>query len=713
MIRFFWKIFFLNAFFFLLERSVFLVWNYKNYTHQPLVKLVQAFLYGIRFDASSLALLGLLVFLLAIIGDGLFFLKIKQLKTLLLSKEYSPAKNTKSDNLQNLKIFGNLLFVIYCLLFWGFQIFQWSDIEFIHFVGRRMTKDSLWFVSEVPGQFWSLIFYYWPLSIGFFVFSILFFGISLKIFKNSLKDQADFIKILNSQDLEKNIQELSGKFNPLKWAGTVFFNIILLVFMIRGGWQLKPLSYVHAQVFNEPVLNNLVLNSVFSFTSSIKKTGIERYSFYSNQQDLIQALTIQNNGLNKSIKKNIDTNIGKSNSIQNQLHPKSVKLEGALKNKNIIFLVLESFNFEYMGWPFGDKGYTPFLDRLAQKSLFFDNAYANGRRSIEGIAAIFAGVPALMEEPFISSPYMTNYFVGLGTMLNQLGYTTSFFHGAKNGTMYFDQFMKSAGVQNYYGLNEYPSSKDFDGTWGIYDHEYLPYVQQVVSNSWSSMKKPFMTAVFTLSSHNPFRIPDSFKGRFPKGTLDIHESIGYTDFAVEEFFKQAESKPWFKDTIFIITADHTYKNSRSTFENKIGSYRVPILFYDPSGQFFSPQVNHRISSQIDILSSLLYLMGTNLREHNLLAKNLFLAPTDYMQPEIDSTIFLEDKNYYLITDYYLLKMDVNKNIYFYDTKDWNFTTPVAVSDQNIKLKLEQLIQAKVQYFSQSMWDNRLYYSAGP
>ena len=178
---------------------------------------------------------------------------------------------------------------------------------------------------------------------------------------------------------------------------------------------------------------------------------------------------------------------------------------------NVVIILLESFSKEYT--QLKNPEATPYLNELAKKSVFFDKAYANGRRSIEGVASVLSGIPALMEEPFVNSEFSANQIIGLGTLLGSNGYHTSFFHGAKNGSMHFDQFSKSVGIENYFGKSEYPNALDDDGTWGIFDEPFLRWT----CAKYSDFPKPFFSTIFTLSSHQPFKIPDQFENDFSDG----------------------------------------------------------------------------------------------------------------------------------------------------------------------------------------------------
>jgi phosphoglycerol transferase MdoB-like AlkP superfamily enzyme len=208
-------------------------------------------------------------------------------------------------------------------------------------------------------------------------------------------------------------------------------------------------------------------------------------------------------------------------------------------------------------------------------------------------------------------------------MLAQHGYSTYFLHGAHNGSMHFDSFSKLAGFENFVGLNEYPKGNpdDFDEYWGVLDEPMLQYAVKTIDEA----PKPVMLGVFTLSSHHPYYIPPKYRGKFPKGTLEIHESIGYTDYSLEQFFKTAASKPWFKNTIFVLTADHTQKSDHpEIYVDKVGYYRVPLLFYIPGLDMEKLGVaKNRITQQIDVFPSVMDLLGITLPERLLVGQSVF------------------------------------------------------------------------------------------
>ena len=260
---------------------------------------------------------------------------------------------------------------------------------------------------------------------------------------------------------------------------------------------------------------------------------------------------------------------------------------------NIVVLILESFSKEYI------PNYAPFLDSLLSQSLTYEYTFASGRKSIDAMPSILSSIPSLIE-PYIVTPYATNSVSSIADCLKRKGYSTAFFHGAPNGSMGFQAYARSAGFDAYYGMDEFGNKSEYDGTWAIWDEPFLQYYAQTMS----TMKEPFMTAVFTASSHHPFKVPKQYKDVFPKGTLPIHQTIGYADMALRRFFETASKQPWYERTLFVITADHTNELETPEYTNAKGLYEVPIAFYHPHSSFFKGQ-REGVISQTDIMPSVL------------------------------------------------------------------------------------------------------------
>ena len=357
----------------------------------------------------------------------------------------------------------------------------------------------------------------------------------------------------------------------LKLSGVYVLIFLLLigstVLGIRGGLQRVPIVLVDAATYTEPRYIPIVINTPFSILKSAELTELTPINLFSDEQLKTYYNPIQN----------ADT--------------------GTFKPLNVCVIILESFSKEFTG--IGNrKSFTPFLDSLMKQSLLFKNGIANGKTSINGIPAVIASMPCLLENQYLNSMYSNNRLQTLPNLLKEKGYYSVFFHGGTNGTMNFNSFAKLAGYDAYYGRNEYNNDEDYDGQWGIWDE---PFLQKTVEEM-SKLKSPFFTSIFTLSSHNPFTIPNKYKGKFPKGPYDITESIGYADYALKQFFNEARKQTWFNNTLFVITPDHTSTSSDPFYSNLNGQYSIPILFYKSD---LTPKKEEKTVQQIDILPTVL------------------------------------------------------------------------------------------------------------
>ena len=209
-----------------------------------------------------------------------------------------------------------------------------------------------------------------------------------------------------------------------------------------------------------------------------------------------------------------------------------------------------------------------------------------------------------MEIEYLTSAYAANRIESLPKLLQKRYYSSAFFHGASNGSMNFDTFADVSGFDEYHGRDEYGNEEHYDGTWGIYDEEFYGYsVEQI-----GKMKQPFFTTIFSISSHPPYAIPDRYKDRFNGGPSEMHNSIRYADFALSQFFDQAKKQSWYDNTLFIVVADHTPATNRQMYYKEQGYMHIPLVFHHPTNDFFKGR-NEKVVSQVDILPSILHLMG--------------------------------------------------------------------------------------------------------
>ena len=387
--------------------------------------------------------------------------------------------------------------------------------------------------------------------------------------------------------------------------GCVLLYAPLAVIGMRGGAStaIRPITISNAnQYVNRPDEAAIVLNTPFSLLRTMGKTTFTDPEYFPN--DRLDA-------------------------IYCPLHlPCDAGTDTLTRSPNIVVIILESFGQEYFGAYNDYPGYTPFLDSLIAHSLTFRHSYANGRKSIDGMPSILSGIPMFVE-PFFVTGYSLNNVSGIAGELSHQGYTTAFFHGAENGSMGFQAFARTSGFQHYYGRTEYEADSrfggadDFDGTWAIWDEEFLQFYAQQMSR----MPQPFMTAVFTASSHTPFDLPERYKGKFPKGEKEIQESIAYTDYALRRFFQSASHEPWYANTLFVLTADHCSTHIDPYYKTSLGYYNVPIIFYAPGDSTLHGYDTQRIVEQVDIMPTVLSYLHYD-KPYLAFGKDMLHTPSD-------------------------------------------------------------------------------------
>lgn len=405
------------------------------------------------------------------------------------------------------------------------------------------------------------------------------------------------LKMIKSRLLYYTIQVLCfGLYIPLTICG------------MRGGatTAVRPITISNAnQYVNRPAEAALVLNTPFSLLRTINKRAFTDPHYYTQEQ--------------------LDRLYSPVFTPADSVKP---------TRRNVVVLIMESYGREYIG-SLNDvidiknyKGYTPFTDSLVSQSLTFDLTLCNGRQSIDGMPSILSSIPRFLE-PFFLTPASMNKVSGIAGELRQIGYLTAFFHGAENGSMGFEAFAKATGYANYYGRTEYrrdsrfDGDKDFDGMWAIWDEEFM----QFYALQMSELRQPFATTIFTASSHHPYNVPDRYKDIYrdePGDDNAMHKCIRYVDHSLRRFFETAKKQPWYANTIFVITADHTNRSSYAEYQTDLGSFCVPIIIYDPQ-QHIKPQRRHCIAQQIDIMPTVLNLVGYD-RPYVAFGKDLLTTP---------------------------------------------------------------------------------------
>ena len=449
---------------------------------------------------------------------------------------------------------------------------------------------------------------------------------------------------------------------------------------MRGGFTtaVRPITISNAnQYASRPVDAALALNTPFALIRSIGKNVFVVPHYFSDEKALA--------------------------SIYTPIHTPNDSV--SMVKKNVVVLIVESFGREYIGALNKDleggkyKGYTPYVDALIGKSTTFRYSFCNGRKSIDGMPSILSSIPMFVE-PFILTPSSMNDYTGLAGILGQEGYETAFFHGAQNGSMGFQAFAQKTGFQHYFGRTEYEAAKgtdDFDGTWAIWDEPFLQYYAEEMGK----MKQPFMTAVFTASSHHPFVIPEQYKQQFPEGKLEIQKCIRYTDMAIGKFFETASKQPWFQNTIFVLTSDHTNMSDHAYYQTDLGGFCSPIIIYDPSHP--EGQMIDKIAQQIDILPTVLGMLGYQ--------KPYFGFGIDLLNTPSEDTWAVNYLSgiYQYVKHGYVLQFDGQKSKALYALSDSLMQQNLihqlsAISHQQL---MERELKAIIQQYMERMTQDRL------
>ncbi|MBL7887241.1 MAG: sulfatase-like hydrolase/transferase [Flavobacterium sp.] len=496
--------------------------------------------YGLTFDTSAILYVNLLFILLSILPL---------------------VKNTSRG-------FQKGLFYLYFIT--NLLAYSTNFIDFIYYK-YSLARTTLAAMNVVENEknktilFLSFIVDYWHVFVLFFVLAFLWVFL--------------YKKIRFKADIPQNKVAYFGL------SSVAFFVFgLVIVAGIRGGdlsKSTRPINLLDASRHVKNIVHaDIVLNTPFAIIRTFFSNNFKKVEFPEVTEKVIaekiQPIKFYNN------------------------NPES--------KPNVVLIILESYGREYCGAFNKDmniknyKSHTPFIDSLAQHSLIFSNAYANGRQSIHGMSSIIAGIPTY-KDAFTSSPYPKQKIESLVSTLESKGYTTSFFHGAANGSMGFLGFSNILGIDNYYGRTEYNSDEDFDGFWGIWDEPFLQFMKKTLDKQ----KTPFFSTVFTVSSHEPYIVPNKYKDKFKEGDIIMHKCVEYTDYALKRFFEEAKKSPWYEDTIFVMVADHGNQVFYNEYYQTLNRFAVPILFFKPNSEYVG--VNKDLAQQIDIYPTILDMIG--------------------------------------------------------------------------------------------------------
>ena len=454
--------------------------------------------------------------------------------------------------------------------------------------------------------------------------------------------------------------------------GVVMFalTIGLAIGGVRGGFtkMTRPITISNATLYTpDNARATMILSNPFSILRTISSSGKLHYEKYFDEATLA--------------------------SIYSPEHrPAEGTSATELMGRNVVLFIMESFSAEhsYLLRPdlYEDaeqKGYTPFMDSLMLQSYTFYNMYANGKRSIQALPAVWSSIPSY-KAPFVLMPQAMAETRSLPAILKDKGYETMFFCGSDHGSMGFGAYARQTGIENLYSRQDYEKvhgTDDFDGYWGIWDEKFLNYMGEVLSEQ----QGPFFSTMFTLTSHHPFVVPAEYEGKYPKGLTPNHQCVGYVDDAFRKFFAKYENEEWFRNTIFIFVADHVSSEKMTeTFRRSPGDYHIMGFMYAPDSALVGE--HRQVVSQVDIMPTLLGLMGHS--------EPYFAFGRDIFNEYVDEPISMNYDNnaFQAITAQHLLRFDEKTTTGVYAIDDVMHehnllpTVDVAPIEQRIKAMIQ-------------------------
>jgi phosphoglycerol transferase MdoB-like AlkP superfamily enzyme len=554
-------------------------------------------------------------------------------------------------NSQVILRFSDILFVSVNFLA---LLCNFIDARFFDFINKRMTS-SIFTLMGANKDVWLMIPQflkdYWYVAASFILVAA-----ALWIWRPKL----NFNRLLEE------------KLTRLQIGLQFIIFIVILGFMLLGarGTHLKPVGIIDAANYTAIKNVPLLLNTPFSIVKTLENENLESPDFF--PEDSLSRIYYP------------------IHQFQTVQHTRKL---------NVVIIILESFSKEYSGYLSGHEGYTPCLDSMLKLSRVYVNAFANGTQSYEAMPAIIASMPSLMERPYSGSNYADNLIESLPGLLRKEGYHTAFYHGGNNGTMGFKNFARVAGIEYYMGRTEYNNDADFDGHWGIWDEPYLQYFARQID----AFPQPFITAIFTLSSHHPYNVPEKYKFRFTEGELPIHKSIQYADYALGKFFQTARKTEWYKNTLFVLTADHAAQAISNEYNSNTGMYAIPIAFFNPTDSTLTGK-QETIAQQIDIMPSVLDYLGYN-KPFFAFGESLFNASATHR------AIGFINGMYQLIEGDYVLVFSGKRVISFYNRK-LNSNGPgkknpiINPEDQEAVHRMERTMKAIIQTYNSRLINNK-------
>ena len=631
----------LTLFTYLLVLIVFFIFRFILFTiernkieNADLYEITSSFLIGLRFDC-------------VIIG----YIFIFPYFILSLSLYYAPLfKIIKVFVFWLISLLFSLSFIVcaadipyFSQFFSRFSIsaFEWFDNPF--FVFKMIIEEPKYFVYIIP----------------LVIIIYLFIKIYRKIYNFQLDKEIQGSKIIH-----------------------IILNFLVLVFIfigIRGRIEKKsPIRVGTAYFCNDPFINQLGLNPNFtlirSYIDSRKEENKEIQLMNSSE-----ALSI----VRKQLKINKDS---KYSPIAREVKFNSTKF----KNQNIVLIIMESMSAAKMKRHGNNQNLTPFLDSISQKSAYFENTYTAGIHTYNGIFSTLFSFPALFRKHPMKDISMPKYY-GIASVLKKHNYSTTYFTTHDGQFDNVEGFLKANDFETVVSVKDYPSH-EVKTTLGVPD-DYMFKFSMPILNKLAKKNQPFLSVFMTASDHGPYYIPPYFH---PK-TKDIKTKIvEYSDYSLKEFFKAAQKQIWYKNTLFVLIADHGAP-LRNSYEIPLDYVHSPLVFFHPKG-IVSPKIYQKIASQIDVFPTIMGILKLDFLNNTL--------GIDLLNDSRTYSIINGDDKFGVIDKDWLLIINQDKRIGLYNHKKKDLKN-YAMKYEHIANKMKNYGTANLQTYQYLLKSNKV------
>ncbi len=410
-----------------------------------------------------------------------------------------------------------------------------------------------------------------------------------------------------------------------------FIAIVLLILVARGGWQLAPINQSMAYFSTEPILNHAAVNTEWNLLQDIinnKFAAKNPYKYYTDAE---------------------------SKRIVSELFPDPlVESESILTipKPNVVLIIVESFTTALIENLGGEKGIAPNMEGISRNGLLFTDIYAVAGRTDKGVVGILSAFPSQAIRTIMKQNDKQEKLPAIAQELQTNGYNTSFYYGGESEFFNMKSYVLSHGFSKLVDQHSF-KKKDMNSKWGTFDH----MVFRKNAADLDLEKTPFFSTILTLTNHEPFEIPGTprFKGEDPENKF--RSTFFYTDSCIGAYIKEAKTKEWYKNTLFVITADHSHRLPGTIAEYDPQRYHIPLLFF---GDVLKPEFRgkriEKTGSQTDLANTLL----TQLKIDPLRYK----WSKDLLNPKTDGFAFFNwDNGFGFAADSQVISFDnVGKNI---------------------------------------------------